>query len=96
MLVWDAMDDDEQLGELLAHLAETTRLSRAEAARVLDELLAHFSESVEQFVRRRHAQLQAEEHKNPAIFERIAAELRQRRFTAPALSERQIRRLIYG
>ncbi len=90
------MDAEESLAELLAHLEATTRLSRAEAARVVDEVVEHFSESVEQFVRRRHAELQAEELKNPEIFARIAVELGRRRFAAPALTERQIRRLIYG
>ena len=64
--------------------------------RVVAEVLEYFSESLETFVARRHAELQAEELQNAEIFARIAAELRQRRFAAPALSERQIRRMIYG
>jgi hypothetical protein len=82
--------------DLCEHLERTTRLSAGEAARVIEEVLAYFCESTEEFIRRRHAELQREELKNPAIFEQIAGELRARRFAAPPLTERQIRRLIYG
>jgi len=51
---------------------------------------------VEDFVRRRHAELQARQHKNDEIWPLIAAELGQRRFAAPALSERQLRRIVYS
>ena len=84
------------MDELVAYLERTTRLSRAEAERVVGEVLAYFSESTEQFVTRRHAELQAEERKNDEIFEQIAAELVSRRFAAPALTRRQLRRLVYG
>lgn len=84
------------LDDLFEHLVRGTRLTRAEAEHVVAEIVAYFSESTEQFVTRRHAELQGEEHRNAQIFERIAAELRERRFAAPPLTERQIRRLIYG
>jgi len=82
--------------DLLEHLERTTRLTRSEAERVVAEVLAYFCEPLEGFVSRRHAELQSEELKNAEIFTRIAAELRGRRFAAPELSERQIRRLVYG
>ena len=85
-----------QYDTLLEHLERTTRLSAAEVRRLVAEVLEYFSEPLERFVARRHAELQSEELKNPEIFARIAAELRQRRFAAPDLSERQIRRMIYG
>ena len=90
------MDVEDGFPELLSHLERTTRLSRAEAERVVAEVVEFFSESLEAFVARRHAELQAEDLKNPEIFARIADETRLRRFAAPALSERQIRRMIYG
>lgn len=83
-------------GDLITHLARTTRLERAEAEKVLAETLAYFAESVEEFVARRHAELRAEGARNDAIFARIQHELATRRFAAPPLSARQIRRLIYG
>jgi hypothetical protein len=82
--------------DLAAHLERTTRLEGGQACRVIEEALAFFSESLEEFVRRRHAELQTEGRRNPEIFRRIAHELGGRRFAAPPLSERQIRRLIYG
>jgi hypothetical protein len=86
----------QDVGDLLEHLARTTALPPPAAARLVDEVLAYFSESVEAFVVRRHRELRAEDLQNEAIFARIAAELGARRFTAPPLTERQIRRLIYG
>jgi hypothetical protein len=82
--------------DLIAHLARVTRLDRAEAEKVVAETLAFFAESVDEFVARRHAELQGDELKNDAIFARIQDELAARRFAAPALTARQIRRLIYG
>ena len=82
--------------DLIAHLVGTTRLSRPEAVRVVEEIFAFLSEAPEAFVLRRHAELRATNLTNPVIFERIARELRDRRFRAPDLSTRQIRRLIYG
>lgn len=90
------MDSRDGLEDLIEHLEGTTRLSRAEVERVVEEFLSYFHESLEQFVRRRHAELRAEDQKNAAIYERIAVEVRRRRFAAPTLSQRQIRRLIYG
>jgi hypothetical protein len=84
------------IDDLLEHLARTTRLSRSEAERVVAEVLAYFSESAEEYIVRRHAELRGEELRNPDIFTRIADEVRTRRFVALPLTERQIRRLIYG
>ena len=82
--------------DLVEHLARTSRLERDEAVRVVQEVLAYFSESTPQFVARRHADLRREGLTNAAIFERIAREVETRRFSAPPLSERQIRRLVHG
>jgi hypothetical protein len=59
-------------------------------------VLTFLNESAEEFVRRRHRALQAAGLANPEIYLRLAAELSARRFRAPALTERQIRRMIYG
>ncbi|MBO0843479.1 MAG: hypothetical protein J2O46_09855 [Nocardioides sp.] len=81
---------------LIDHLTATTGLPASEAARVVDDVLAFYAEPVEAYVRRRHAQLKTYGAKNDEIFARIAAELPSRVVAAPRLSERQIRRLIYG
>jgi len=66
------------------------------AARLVTDLLAYFNETTEQFVRRRHAELHRQGHGNAAIWPVISAELAQRRVAAADLSERQLRRIVYG
>ncbi|MFD6449053.1 hypothetical protein ACFWEJ_28390 [Promicromonospora sp. NPDC060204] len=82
--------------DLVAQVAATTGLTPAEAARVVGDVVAYFAEPVEDVVRRRHAELKTHGAKNPEIFALIAAELEQRVVAAPRLSERQLRRMIYG
>jgi hypothetical protein len=59
-------------------------------------MLSFLHEQPEEFVCRRHRELQAEGVTNTEIFARLRAELARWRFRAPEYSERQIRRLIYG
>jgi hypothetical protein len=84
------------LDSLIGHLTRTTRLNRSEAERVVAEVVAYFSETADDFIVRRHGELQADNERNAEIFERLAEEMCERRFAAPPLSQRQIRRLIYG
>jgi len=82
--------------ELVAHLAATTGLSEPEAARVVEDVVALLAEPVEDYVRRRHAELRTFGAKNPQIFAQIAEELAGRVVAAPDLTERQLRRIVYG
>ena len=82
--------------ELAGYLAASTGLPQPTAVRVIADVTAYFGETIEEFVRRRHAELQQRQHRNHEIWPVIAAELRQRRFVAPGLSERQLRRIVYG
>lgn len=81
---------------LVDHLVTGTGLSTAEARRVVDDVVAFYAEPVEEFVRRRHAELKTYGAKNAEIFARIATELADRVVAAPALTERQLRRIIYS
>ena len=90
------MSDPEAAQELIDYLVRTTRLGSAEAARVVNEVIAYLAETPEAFVRRRHSALQSEGLSNSEIYSRIATELSQWRFRAPAYTARQIRRIIYG
>ena len=83
-------------GDLVSHLMRTTALGPGEATRVIADVLAYFDETVEALVRRRHVELKSAGLTNDQIFERIAAELPQRRVAAPELSLRQLRRIVYG
>ena len=81
---------------LLDHLVRTGGLGRSEARRMVEEVLSFYDETPEAFVIRRHRELQAEGMRNDAIFARVTAEVDGWRFRAPPLSERQIRRIVYG
>jgi hypothetical protein len=82
--------------DLARYLAASTGLPQATAVRVIADLTAYFSETIEEFVRRRHGELQRRQRRNEEIWPLIAAELAERRFAAPGLSERQLRRIVYG
>jgi hypothetical protein len=90
------MSDLGEFQELITYLTRTSRLSPAEAQRVVAEVLSFLQETPEEFVRRRHRALQAEGLSNTSIYMRLAAELSAWRFRAPEYTERQIRRMIYG
>jgi hypothetical protein len=82
--------------ELVTRVAESSGLTEAEARRVVGDVLAHYAEPVEDYVRRRHARLQLHGARNAEIFRTIQRELEQRLVSAPTLTERQLRRMIYG
>ncbi len=84
------------LDELVAYLTENSSLTSAESRRMVAEVVAFFAESAESFVKRRHGELKQSGYKNAAIYALIQQELTDRCFSAPALSTRQIRRVIYG
>jgi hypothetical protein len=90
------MSEPGEPEDLIAYLVRTTRLTRSEAKRLVIEILSFLDEQPEEFVCRRHRAMQSEGLSNSEIFARIAAELRQWRFRAPAYSERQLRRIVYG
>jgi exonuclease VII large subunit len=88
---WPVRDRD-----LVDRVADSTGLTPAEAARVVEDVLAWYREPVEEYVRRRHAYHRLYGKRNPEIFALIADELADRLVAAPSLSQRQLRRIIYG
>ncbi|WP_338678276.1 hypothetical protein V1460_31060 [Streptomyces sp. SCSIO 30461] len=82
--------------DLIDHLVRSTALQRGEAVRVVLDVLAFFDETTEEFVRRRHRELQSGGAVNAEIFDRIATELRHRAVAPPELTLRQLRRVVYG
>ena len=82
--------------DLARYLVASTGLPQSTAVRVIADVATYFNETIEEFVCRRHAELQQRQRKNDEIWPLIAAELGQRRFAAPGLSERQLRRIVYG
>jgi hypothetical protein len=92
----DPLLGDPVLDELVERLHRSTGMARGVAARVIDEVIAGLAEPLEDFVRRRHRELQARGERNERIYARIVAELARRPVRVAPLSERQIRRLVYG
>jgi hypothetical protein len=90
----DGIHDPQEA--LLERLTLTGRLSKREAVHLVGEVLAFHGDSLEQFVQRRHRELQREGLQNAQIYRCLAAEVAARRFRVEAPSERQLRRLIYG
>ena len=82
--------------DLIRHVCVTTGLTSATAERVIADVIAYFGETVEEFVRRRHKELHQRQYKNPQIWPLIADELTHRPVAAPGLSQRQLRRIVYG
>lgn len=82
--------------DLIDHLVRTTPLHRGEAVRVVLDVLAYFDETTEEFVRRRHRELQAKGLVNAEIFGQIGEELPHRAVAPVALTQRQLRRIVYG
>src|SRR5713101_1446916 len=94
--IFRSMSEPNEFDDLVSYLVRTSRLGHPEASRLVGEVLSFLDERPEEFVCRRHRALQGEGLSNSEIFARIAAELERWRFRAPAYSERQLRRLIYG
>jgi len=82
--------------DLVDRVAGSTGLTPREAARVVEDVLAWYREPVEEYVRRRHAYHQLYGKRNTEIFAVIANELADRLVAAPPLSQRQLRRIVYG
>jgi hypothetical protein len=89
------MSGDPFPQDLARYLAASTGLPQPTTARVIADINAYYDETVEQFVRRRHVELRRKSRKNDEIWPEIAAELAQRRFAAPDLTQRQLRRIVY-
>ncbi len=81
----------------LAHLTDRTGLDEARCRRLVEEVLHEYRETLPEFVQRRHGELKAATGLgNEALYGRIREEARARPFTVAPLTERQIRRMIYG
>ena len=88
------MDDIPE--SIIRRLQTVCGLRQSTARQVVAEVLDEFSETVDEYVNRRHRALQRQGWANDEIYRRIRAELGRHRFASPPLSDRQIRRRIYG
>ena len=88
--------DDSYPQDLVRHVARSTGLDEATASRVVADVMAYFGQTVEEYVVQRHGNLKSRNRKNDEIWPLIMVELRTRRFKADGLSERKLRRMVYG
>jgi hypothetical protein len=82
--------------DLIRHVAATTGLDEATASRVVADVMAYFGQTAQEYVIKRHQDLKSRNRKNDDIWPLIADELKARRFKSGELSERQLRRMVYG
>jgi hypothetical protein len=78
------------------HIMFSFNLSDQDFHRLMDEFLGYFGSTLGDYVRARREELHKEGKKNDEIYSLIAREVSIMRFAADPLSERQIRRIIYG
>jgi cytidylate kinase len=90
------MVSDPFTQDLARYLAASTGLPQPTTIRVVADVNAYYNETVEEFVRRRHAELRAQGHKNDEIWPQIMAEMNNRRFRAAEPTDRRLRRIVYG
>jgi hypothetical protein len=82
--------------DLKRHLKDTYGVAEDDFERLMEEFRAFFGSTLEEFVRSRHLQLQKQGKRNPEIYRQIIEEASETRFAEKDLSERRVRRLIYG
>ena len=90
------MNRAETQEELTHYLCRQYGLTETIAANLITEVLAYHNQSHEEFIHQRHRELQESGVTNKNAFQLIQKEICERRFTAPQLTERQIRRILYG
>ena len=78
------------------YIVSSFNISDSDFDRLIEEINNYYIETPEEFIRHRHFQLRRDGLKNEIIYKRILEEIKTRRFSAGNLSERQIRRIIYG
>jgi hypothetical protein len=78
------------------YLEDKYALEPGQLALLLEDLRAFTEETAEEFVRRRHGELQREGLRNELIYRRLCAEAASGRFRCAPLSLRQVRRIVYG
>lgn len=82
--------------ELLQHLRLVTGLDQVVLEKIVGEIGAWFDEDLAAWVRRRHRELHRQGLRNREIYPRLKEDARGIRVRPGPLSERQIRRIVYG
>jgi hypothetical protein len=81
---------------LIQHLQAVTGLEAGLLAKILAEVRAWHSRDLQSWVRDRHQELQRQGLSNREILPRLCTEAREVLVRPGRLSERQVRRMVYG
>jgi hypothetical protein len=82
--------------DLQNHVTQSYGIRAEEFVRLYEAFAAYFDVTLEEHVRRRHLELQKTGMRNPDIYAALLEEVPDMRFAARGVTERKIRRLIYG
>ena len=82
--------------ELKDYLISAYPLSERDIERILEEINGFYDITVHDYIQSRHQELISHGKKNNVIYQQLLEEINERRFRAPKLSQRQVRRIIYG
>jgi hypothetical protein len=79
-----------------AYITATYALNESDFDRLMEDLNYFYELELKAFIRIRHLELKSNGMKNDQIYQTLKLEINERRFKGETLSERQIRRIIYG
>ena len=82
--------------EFKTYITATYALNENDFDRLLEDFNYYYTLELKEFIRTRHLELKTSGLKNSQIYKQLENEVQERRFKNEALSERQIRRVIYG
>lgn len=81
---------------LLEHLHAVTGLEESTVAKIVADIHTWYGQELAEWLRSRHAELQRQGLRNRDIYRLLQNEATEILIRPPALTERQIRRAIYG
>ncbi len=87
--------NNNQIKELKDRLSSIILTDSIDFNKLYEEILSFFSETVNEYISRRHLELKNEGFKNKEIYSILSREVSQNLFKSKNLSERQIKRIIY-
>jgi hypothetical protein len=82
--------------EIVRRVCLSTGLDEKAAEHLVQEVLYFYRETLVEYVRRAHRELSRQGVRNEEAYRRICSEVNQRVFRVDTVTERQVRRMIYG
>lgn len=79
-----------------AYITTTYALNDNDFDRLMEDFNYYYVQELKAFIRIRHQELKLNGLKNNQIYHALKLEIEERRFKSETLSERRIRRIIYG